>query len=225
MTSTLTSIYILGKKYEVPADATIMGAMEYAGYKLVRGCGCRHGFCGACAVVYRIKDKRELRVALACHTQVADGMYIATIPFFPFIKQIYDINDVRPNEQIMMRLYPEIYSCIGCNACTKACPQELPTMQYIAHAQRAEYAEAAKKSFPCVMCGICSARCPAGISHPQVGVLCRRLYGKYIAKATPGLAERVMAIESGDFEAEFDAVMSGSLAEIKEKYNTREIEE
>ena len=28
----------------------------------------------------------------------------------------------------MMQLYPEIYSCVGCNACTKACPQGLNVM-------------------------------------------------------------------------------------------------
>ena len=39
---------------------------------------------------------------------------------------------------VMMELYPEIYSCIGCNACTKACTQNLNVMQYIAYAQRGE---------------------------------------------------------------------------------------
>ncbi|MFR5732302.1 MAG: 4Fe-4S dicluster domain-containing protein [Clostridium sp.] len=52
-------------------------------------------------------------------------MYVASIPFFPTDKRTYDIEDLRPNEQIMMELYPEIYSCIGCNACTKACPAEV----------------------------------------------------------------------------------------------------
>ena len=31
-------IYLYGKKYSVPSELTIMGAMEYAGYQLVRGC-------------------------------------------------------------------------------------------------------------------------------------------------------------------------------------------
>ena len=79
------------------------------------------------------------------------------------------------------RLYPEIYSCIGCNACTKACPQSLNVMQYIAYAQRGEFKKCAEESFDCVMCGICSSRCPAGISHPQVALLARRLNGQYIA--------------------------------------------
>ena len=45
----MVNVYFFGKKYTVPADLTIMTAMEYAGYELKRGCGCRHGFCGACA--------------------------------------------------------------------------------------------------------------------------------------------------------------------------------
>ena len=43
----MVEVFLLGKKYTVPAELTIMDAMEYAGYKLVRGCGCRSGFCGA----------------------------------------------------------------------------------------------------------------------------------------------------------------------------------
>ena len=57
----MVNVYFFGKKYSVPADLTIMTAMEYAGYTLKRGCGCRHGFCGACATIYRIKGKNELK--------------------------------------------------------------------------------------------------------------------------------------------------------------------
>ena len=34
----MVNIFLFGKKYEVPSNLTIMGAMEYAGYQLVRGC-------------------------------------------------------------------------------------------------------------------------------------------------------------------------------------------
>ena len=33
----MVNIFLFGKKYAVPANLTIMGAMEYAGYQLVRG--------------------------------------------------------------------------------------------------------------------------------------------------------------------------------------------
>ena len=130
--------------------------MEYAGYQLVRGCGCRNGFCGACATIYRIKGERELKTCLACQTKVENNMYVATLPFFPLVKQVYDIEKVKPTEQIMMQLYPEIYACVGCNACTKSCTQGLNVMQYIAYAQRGEFDKCAEESFDCVMCGVCS---------------------------------------------------------------------
>ena len=220
----MVNVFLFGKKYAVPSDLTIMEAMEYAGYRLVRGVGCRNGFCGACATVYRVKGDRELHAALACSTKVEDNMYVATLPFFPLIKEVYDIEKVRPDERIMMQLYPEIYSCVGCNACTKACSQGLNVMQYIAHAQRGEYDKCARLSFDCVMCGICSSRCPAGISHPQVAMLARRLNGKYIAPESKHLTERVREIEDGLCAEAMEAIMARPVEELKELYNHRDIE-
>jgi CO dehydrogenase/acetyl-CoA synthase alpha subunit len=220
----MVNVFLMGKKYEVPSNLTIMKAMEYAGYQLVRGCGCRNGFCGACATIYRIKGDPELKTCLACQIKVEADMYIATLPFFPLVKQVYDINKIPLTEQIMMQLYPEIYSCIGCNACTNGCPQELNVMQYIALAQRGDFAKCAEESFDCVMCGICSSRCPAGISHPQVSLLARRITGKYIAPAASHLENRVSEIESGSFKELLETLMQKPMAEMRELYNTRDIE-
>ena len=211
----MVNIFLMGKKYEVPSSLTIMKAMEYAGYRLVRGCGCRNGFCGACATIYRIKGETALHACLACQTQVEEGMYIATLPFFPLVKQVYDIEKISP---------PEIYSCIGCNACTKSCTQGLNVMQYIAYAQRGDFEKCAEESFDCVMCGVCSSRCPAGISHPQVALLARRLNGKYIAPESLHLTERVREIENGDFKELIESLMNKPIEELKELYNNREIE-
>ena len=220
----MVNVFLFGKRYQVPESLTIMKAMEYAGYQLVRGCGCRNGFCGACATIYRIKGKQELKTCLACQEKVQEGMYVATLPFFPLVKQVYDIEKIKPTQQIMMQLYPEIYSCIGCNACTKSCTQELNVMQYIAYAQRGEYEKCAEESFDCVMCGVCSSRCPAGISHPQVAVLARRLTGKYLAPDSQHLINRVAEIDAGDCKAALEAIMNTPLEEQKHLYNTREIE-
>ena len=220
----MVNVFLFGKRYEVPESLTIMKAMEYAGYQLVRGCGCRNGFCGACATIYRIKGQQELKTCLACQQQVEEGMYVATLPFFPLVKKVYDMDKIKPTEQIMMQLYPEVYSCIGCNACTKACTQELNVMQYIAYAQRGEYEKCAEESFDCVMCGVCSSRCPAGISHPQVAVLARRLTGKYLAAQSEHLVNRVAEIDAGDCKAALEAIMNTPLEEQKNLYNHREIE-
>lgn len=220
----LVKVFIFGKQYEVPSNLTIMGAMEYAGYQLVRGCGCRNGFCGACATIYRIKGDKELKVCLACQTKVEEDMYIATLPFFPLVKEVYDINKVSVSEQIMQQLYPEIYSCIGCNACTKSCTQELDVMQYIAAAQRGDFETCAELSFDCVMCGVCSSRCPAGISHPQVAMLARRINGKYLAPHCDHLENRVKEIKDGTFKELIEDLMQKPIEEMKELYNNREIE-
>ena len=41
----MVTVLIMGQAYKVPAEATIMGAIEYAGYQIKRGAGCREGFC------------------------------------------------------------------------------------------------------------------------------------------------------------------------------------
>ncbi len=217
-------IYLFGKKYSVPDNLTIMSAMEYAGFKLVRGCGCRNGFCGACATIYRIKGERGLKACLACSTKVENDMYIATLPFFPLVKEVYDIEKIKPEASVMMQLYPEIYSCIGCNACTKSCTQGLNVMQYIAYAQRGDFKRCAEESFDCVMCGVCSSRCPAGISHGQVAMLARRINGKYLAPESKHLNKRVCEIENGDFDGLLSALTDKPIEELKELYNNREIE-
>ena len=220
----MVNVYFYGKRYSVPGDLTIIAAWEYAGYTLKRGVGCRHGFCGACATIYRIKGQNELKTCLACEKQVEDNMYVASIPFYPQDKRSYNLDELQVSDQIMMELYPEIYSCIGCNACTKACPQGLNTMQYIAYAQRGDFKACADESFDCVMCGICSSRCPAGISHPQVAMLARRLNGKYLTPDAQHLLEKVRSIEAGEIEAAMQEMMNKSDEEIREAYNTRDIE-
>lgn len=218
------NIFLFGKKYEVPAELTIMTAMEYAGFQLVRGCSCRNGFCGACATLYRIEGESGLKTCLACQTKVEDKMYIVTFANFPLVKRPYDIEKITPTEAVMAQLYPEIYACVGCNACTKACPKGLNVMKYIKDACSGDFAACAKESFECVMCGLCSSRCPAGISHAQVAMLARRISGKYLAPACKHLENRVREIKDGTFSELIEALMDKPLEEMRELYNTREIE-
>ena len=111
-------IYLYGKRYRVPDNLTMLKALEYCGYKPTRGVGCRHGFCGACSMVYRIRGERQLHYALGCETKVQDHMYISTMPYFPLEKQCYNLDEIEPTAEMIMHLYPEIYSCVSCNTCT-----------------------------------------------------------------------------------------------------------
>ncbi len=224
MAEELIPIYIMGKKYEVPPSLTIMRAMEWAGYKLIRGAGCRSGFCGACATVYRIKGDYRLRIGLACQTVVEPEMYLAQIPFFPAEKAIYDIEELKPTPEQLFQIYPEILRCLSCGTCTKACPQEIDVMDYMADAMKGDIASVASKSFDCIMCGLCAARCPAEEAQANVALLCRRLYGKYLAPKSQHLWERIEEIGAGKFDEEVAKLKSMGEEELRQRYKERDIE-
>ena len=63
----MITINLYGKRYRVPDNMTMLKALEYCGYAPTRGIGCRHGFCGACAMVYRIKgEPKAVHPFLGC---------------------------------------------------------------------------------------------------------------------------------------------------------------
>ena len=217
-------IYIMGKKYTVPKTLTILRAMEYAGYMLVRGCGCRGGFCGACGTVYRTADDYKIKVGLACQAMVEEGMYLAQIPFFPANKAVYDIEKMKPTGEQVLKEYPELARCVACNTCTKICPQDIQVMDYVQAALRGDIARAADLSFDCIMCGLCAARCPAEIVQYNIAILCRRLYGKYIAKQAKHLQEMVVAVAAGKFDDELGELMSADKDKLKQLYKDRDME-
>jgi len=224
MAEKLISIYIMGKRYEVPSSLTIMRAMEWAGYKIIRGAGCRGGFCGACATVYRLKGDYRLRIGLACQTLVEAEIYLAQIPFFPAEKATYDIEALKPTPEQLFQIYPEILRCLSCGTCTKACPQEIEVRDYMADAMKGDIVSVATKSFDCIMCGLCAARCPAEEAQYNVAILCRRLYGKYLAPKSQHLWERIEEIEAGKFDEELSKLKSMSKEELQQRYKERDIE-
>jgi heterodisulfide reductase subunit C len=224
MTEELIPVYIMGKRYEVPAGLTIMKAMEYAGYKLVRGAGCRAGFCGACATVYRTAGDYKLKVALACQTVAEPEMYIAQIPFFPAERAPYKLDELEPTFGTLVQVYPELMRCLSCGTCTKSCPQDIDVKDYMAKAMRGDIAAVADQSFDCIMCGLCAARCPAEEVQYNIAILCRRLYGKYLAPKAKHLSERVAEIEAGEFDEPMKEIKSLSEEELRQRYNERDIE-
>jgi len=222
--SELVPVYIMGKRYMIPPALTIMKAMEYAGYKLVRGVGCRGGFCGACATAYRIKGDPKLYIGLACQTVVEPDMYLAQLPFFPVRRAEYDLAELEATSTTLFGLYPETLRCLGCGTCTKACPQEIDVRAYMAAAMRGDIAQMADLSFDCIMCGMCAARCPAEEPQYNIALLARRLYGRYLAPRSQHLEKRLEEIEAGAFDNELEALKGMSEDELKTRYKARDIE-
>jgi heterodisulfide reductase subunit C len=220
----MVPIFVMGKKYEVPASLTIQKALEYAGYQLIRGCGCRGGICGACGTVYRFPNSYRIEVGLACQTVVDPNMYITQIPFFPTNKATYDIEKLTPTGSTIMAQYPEIFKCVGCGTCTRSCPMDIDVMAYISLAIRGDVAGAAELSFDCVMCGLCSARCPAEEVQYNIAILARRLYGRHIAPRAKHLKEAVRNVETGKFKKDLQTLKKMKEEDLKKIYNEREVE-
>jgi len=220
----LVPVYIMGQKYNVPDSLTIQKAMEYAGFQLVRGCGCRGGICGACGTVFRLPDSHRIEVGLACQTVVQPDMYLAQIPFFPANKATYNIEKLSPTGADVAMLYPELFKCIGCNVCTKSCPMDIDVMEYVARAIRGDVAGVAELSFDCVMCGLCAARCPAEEVQPNFAILCRRLYARHIVPPAKHLAERIREVKRGKFDKPLQSLARMNQEKIKKLYKEREIE-
>ncbi|NIM00268.1 MAG: 4Fe-4S dicluster domain-containing protein [Acidobacteria bacterium] len=224
-------IHVLGRAVEVPFGLTIMKAMEYAGFRLVRGVGCRGGFCGACSTLYRRAGDYKLRPALACQATVEDGMFLAGLPFVPANRGAYDLESIEwdgvpdGRKTLLPAHYPELARCVACNTCTKACPQELAVMDYIQLALRDDLEGVARESFDCLQCGLCAVRCPADIPHYHVAQLARRVHGRYAVAPSPQLSARVAEIEAGEHHGEMDRLIGLGVPELTALYAQREIEE
>jgi formate hydrogenlyase subunit 6/NADH:ubiquinone oxidoreductase subunit I len=218
------TVFIMGKGYKVPAEATIMGAMEYAGYQIKRGAGCREGFCGACATVYRLPGDYKIYTGLACTTMVKKNMWLSQLPAIPAHKSIYDINKIKPNVATIQKLYPEVFRCVACNACTKACPQDLEVMDYIQAAKRGDIEAVMDLSFDCLCCGLCAIRCPAEIVQFNVGILAKRLYAKYLAPKSKELNIRIKEIKKNKYDKEYNELMTANKEDLKKQYYARDME-
>jgi len=222
-TNDMVTVYIMGEAYQVPAGSTIISAMEYTGFQLKKGVGCREGFCGACATVYRERGDYRIKGGLACQTVVTDGMVLTQIPFVPAEKPIYDLKTLTPDVNTIKLLFPTVFRCVACNTCTKACPQEIKVMDYIQALKRGDIVRAADLSFDCIPCGLCALRCPAEIVQYNAAILAQRLYGRYLAPRSPELDERLEEIRQGKFAGELNELASLQREELSKRYYERTI--
>ena len=219
----MVEIVVLGESFQVPTGSTIINALEFAGFQLTHGVGCREGFCGACSTIYREKGDYKLQAGLACQTVVTDGMHLAQIPFVPAEKPVYDLTKLTPDIAPIKEYYPVVFRCVACNTCTKACPQDLKVMDYVQALIRGDIERAADLSFDCIRCGLCALRCPSEIVQYNAGMLARRLCGRYLLPESKDLTRRVKDIAEGKYDQGFDELKEMDSEKLKEKYYSREI--
>jgi formate hydrogenlyase subunit 6/NADH:ubiquinone oxidoreductase subunit I len=218
----LVPVYFYGKRYDIPDSFTIMQAYEFSGHQYLRGCGCKGGACGACAAVYFVPDDPSMRTGLACQTQVIPRMTVVQIPYFPTKKRDYELEDLSADAASIASIFPELYRCMGCNTCTKMCPQDIDVMECMSAALRGDIEKVAIQSLSCVMCGLCAARCPAEIAPYNIMLLSKRLYGRYVQKPYRNLPSRLKEIEEGQFNANLDEFMKADMETLKDVYTKQQ---
>lgn len=223
-TRNMVPIYIMGKRYLVPEQLTIMKSMEYAGYKYIRGCGCRGGICGACATVYRKPGDHHIRVGLACQTVVEPNMYLTQLPFFPANRASYDLDKMSTDPAEVFKLYPELFRCVACNACSKVCPMEVKVMDYIALIKRGDFLGAKDASFDCIQCGLCVSRCMGELAQYHIAQLVRRIAGAKLTPRARHLEEMVEGVAQKKYDAPLENLKKLGEADLRKLYTEREME-
>jgi heterodisulfide reductase subunit C len=97
-------------------------------------------------------------------------------------------------------------------------------MDYIQAAMRGDIEMVMDLSFDCLSCGMCAIRCPAEITQFNVGMLAKRLYGKYLSKRSKQLEKRIKEVISRKFDREFRDMIKMTKEELKKKYYDRDME-
>lgn len=217
-------IFVMGKQYDVPETLTIMKAMEFAGFKFLRGAGCRGGICGACPTVYRMAGDYKLHYGLACQTVVEADMYLAQIPFFPANRAQYQLEEMTSSPELIHALYPELFRCVACNQCTKACPMDVDVLGYVSALKQGNIEKAARISYDCIQCGMCASRCMGEIPQYHAAQLARRVFARHVQPQAEHLQTRVAEIVSGKYEPMFAELADMSKEELEKIYVERERE-
>jgi len=169
-------------------------------------------------------DDYKIYVGLACQTVVQPNMHLTQIPFYPANRASYNLDEMGPIPEEIFKLYPELFRCLACNACTKACPMDIQVMDFISAAKQGDITKAAELSFSCIQCGLCTSRCLGELPQYHIGQLARRIYGSKIAPRAKHLELAAESVKQEKYEKMLQELMSLSVEELRSLYGEREME-
>ena len=151
-------------------------------------------------------------------------MHLAQLPFYPALRAVYDYESAAAAAETVWSLYPELFRCVACNACTKVCPMDVQVMDYVAALKRGDILGAAEMSFDCIQCGLCASRCMGELPQYHIAQLARRLAGGKIKPASGHLREIVGRIDKGYFTGMLGELMKADKEALIKLYQQRQME-
>ena len=206
-TAEKVSINFMGKVYEVSKDLSLMEALMEIGWESVKGLGCMGGACGACAALYRLAGETHVRAGLACRTPATDGISFSFAGYYHSPKPTYEVSEISDPKQALFDFFPEITTCRNCEMCLQACPQGIDPMKGMWYATFGDFETVAEMFKGCVQCGLCARVCSVGIRPYLVAVYVSRVQGARLSDPPPDLLNRMAQIDSGSYQAEWEAVL------------------
>ncbi len=216
--NTLHTIYILGNAYTVPAGFTIMSCMEYVGFRLSHGCGCRGAVCGACAVLYRVGCSPKWHVGLACQTLTQDQMNFMSLPYHEGPSPRLDMHNIPCTLEEIDKIHPNFSNCNACNTCSQGCPVGIKVLGALHALRQGSFAKMRRLSMECILCGMCAVRCPKQVAPMQVLLTARRLFTKDNAIQTPDFLEGLKRSLLGQWHEDIAKYKAMSQEEMLAQY-------
>jgi len=136
----------------------------------------------------------------------------------------YDYEKISSDPEEVFKLYPEIFRCVACNACSKVCPMDVEVMDVISAVKRGDLELAKELSFDCIQCGICASRCMGELPQYHISQLARRIVGGKITVKSEHLAKMVEQIEKSRYKENLEKLTKLTEDELKGLYQKREME-
>ncbi|MFQ5508108.1 MAG: 4Fe-4S dicluster domain-containing protein [Leptospirillia bacterium] len=209
-------VEIAGERHQVPERVTVLAALWYAGYDVLKGAGCLGGACGACTTTYKLPNDMTARTGLGCQVVVQEGMTLNLYPIDPPMKPRYPMAQVTDDKDGLFAIYPETRRCTLCDSCTLACPQDIPVKSAVMRAMNGMFEPVSEMFDECVMCGFCTLVCEVGIAPNLLGIYARKVQSK-AAGAPAEVIRQIEAVQAGAWDEAWQPLFAGGPAQVAER--------
>lgn len=202
---THVNVTINGIAHSVPAGRSIILTLWEARQPLFKEASCLEGVCGACRIMVRYADSPEVKMALACQTNVEAGMQVIFSHFPEQPPHQYQLQQHRDGDAALTQLndtFPQVNNCRHCHGCTIACPKGIDVEAGVRLASSGKLAAAGELFVDCVMCDLCLTSCPEAIDPNYVALFARRTTAFNNALPT-NLAQRLDALRRGELKISY----------------------